>query len=129
MCDNPSPLSTKTLGATWETTTNPMPADDKGAGEEHSIDRVTWGHAGVRVVLVAMIAFLTLGGIEAWKDSATFDEPVYVSSGVAAVLHHDLADNAEHPPLFKVLAAIPVLAMHPVVPPDGHWDTNNERAY
>jgi 4-amino-4-deoxy-L-arabinose transferase-like glycosyltransferase len=129
MCDNPSPLSTKKLGSTWETTTNPMPLEDKARDGEPSIDRPTWGHAGVRVVLVAMIAFLALGGIEAWKDSATFDEPVYVSSGVIAVLHHDLADNAEHPPLFKVLAALPVLAVGPVVPRDGHWDTNNERTY
>ena len=52
-----------------------------------------------------------------------------MSSGVAAVLHHDVADNAEHPPLFKVLAALPVLAVHPVVPADGHWNTNNERTY
>jgi hypothetical protein len=81
------------------------------------------------VVIVAIIAFLILGGFEAWRDSATFDEPVYVSSGVAALLHHDLEDNAEHPPLFKVLAALPVLAVGPVVPADGHWNVNNERTY
>jgi hypothetical protein len=81
------------------------------------------------VVLIALIAFLILGGFEAWRDAATFDEPVYVSSGVAAILHHDLADNAEHPPLFKVLAALPVLAVGPVVPADGHWNLNNERTY
>jgi len=81
------------------------------------------------VVVVGIIAFLILGGFEAWHDSATFDEPVYVSSGVAALLHHDLADNAEHPPLFKVLAALPVLAVGPVVPVDGHWNVNNERTY
>jgi hypothetical protein len=84
---------------------------------------------GLAVVVVTIIAFLVLGGFEAWRDSATFDEPVYVSSGVAAVLHHDLADNAEHPPLFKVLAALPVLAVGPVVPADGHWNLNNERTY
>ena len=81
------------------------------------------------MVILAVIAFLILGGFEAWRDSATFDEPVYVSSGVAAILHHDLADNAEHPPLFKVLAALPVLAVGPVVPADGHWNRNNERTY
>jgi hypothetical protein len=48
---------------------------------------------------------------------------------VVAILHHDLADNAEHPPLFKVLAALPVLAVHPVVPADGRWNVNNERTY
>jgi hypothetical protein len=84
---------------------------------------------GLAVVVLTLIGFLILGGFEAWRDSATFDEPVYVSSGVAAVLHHDLADNAEHPPLFKVLAALPVLAVGPVVPADGHWNVNNERTY
>jgi 4-amino-4-deoxy-L-arabinose transferase-like glycosyltransferase len=81
------------------------------------------------LVLAVTIIFLVLGGVEAWRDSATFDEPVYVSSGVAAILHHDVADNAEHPPLFKVLAALPVLVAGPVVPADGHWNVNNERAY
>ena len=84
---------------------------------------------GLAVVVLTLIGFLILGGFEAWHDSATFDEPVYVSSGVAAILHHDLADNAEHPPLFKVLAALPVLAVGPVVPADGHWNVNNERTY
>jgi hypothetical protein len=84
---------------------------------------------GLLTLWVSIVAFLVLGGIEAWNDSATFDEPVYVSSGVIAVLHHDLADNAEHPPLFKVLAALPVLAVGPVVPGDGRWNVNNERSY
>jgi Dolichyl-phosphate-mannose-protein mannosyltransferase len=84
---------------------------------------------GVALLLAGIIVVLTLGGFEAWHDSATFDEPVYVSSGVAAILHHDLADNAEHPPLFKVLAALPVLVAGPVVPGDGHWNVNNERTY
>jgi hypothetical protein len=86
-------------------------------------------HLGLRIVWVAIIAFLIVGGFEAWHDSPTFDEPVYVSAGVVAILHHDVADNAEHPPLFKVLAALPVLAVGPVVPGDGHWNTNNERVY
>jgi hypothetical protein len=86
-------------------------------------------HLGLRLVWVAIVGFLVLGGLEAWYDSPTFDEPVYVSAGVAEVLHHDVADNAEHPPLFKVLAALPVLAVGPVVPADGHWNSNNERAY
>jgi hypothetical protein len=81
------------------------------------------------VLLVSLVGFLGLGGFEAWHDAATYDEPVYVSSGVAALLHHDVADNAEHPPLFKVLAALPVLAVQPVVPSDGQWNSNNERSY
>jgi hypothetical protein len=85
--------------------------------------------AGRVIVGVAVVAFLVLGLLEAWHDAPTFDEPVYVSSGVVAVLHHDLTLNDEHPPLFKVLAALPVLAVHPVVPADGHWSRNDERIY
>jgi hypothetical protein len=91
--------------------------------------RSAWRHRGLHLVGLAVILFLVLGSLEAWHDSPTFDEPVYVSAGVVAVLHHDVADNAEHPPLFKVLAALPVLAVGPVVPGDGHWNTNNERVY
>jgi hypothetical protein len=83
---------------------------------------------GLGLVVFAIISFFVLGGFEAWHDSATFDEPVYVSSGMVAVLHHDLADNPEHPPLFKVLAVLPVLAVGPVVPP-GNWNINNEHRY
>jgi len=54
---------------------------------------------------------------------------VYVTAGLAAVLHHDLTYNAEHPPLPKVLAALPVLAVHPAIPANGPWSGNDERAY
>jgi 4-amino-4-deoxy-L-arabinose transferase-like glycosyltransferase len=75
------------------------------------------------------VGFLGLGLVQAWLDHPTFDEPVYVSAGVVGVLHHDLAYNEEHPPLPKVLAALPVLAAHPVVPIDRGWDSNDEHAY
>ena len=73
--------------------------------------------------------FLALGLAEARADAPTFDEPVYVSAGVAAVLHHDVTINDEHPPLPKVLAALPVLLTHPVVPADGRWSGNDEQSY
>jgi 4-amino-4-deoxy-L-arabinose transferase-like glycosyltransferase len=103
--------------------------DDQATGAPTQASRPDRRHLGLQVVWVAIVAFLVLGGFEAWHDSPTFDEPVYVSAGLVAILHHDVADNAEHPPLFKVLAALPVLAVGPVVPGDGHWNTNNERSY
>ncbi|HEY3941545.1 MAG TPA: glycosyltransferase family 39 protein [Acidimicrobiales bacterium] len=87
-----------------------------------------WGGTFL-VVLVASAGFLGLGLHEAWVDAPTFDEPVYVASGLAAVLHQDLDLNDEHPPLAKVLAVLPVLFVHPFVPADGHWDHNDERTY
>jgi 4-amino-4-deoxy-L-arabinose transferase-like glycosyltransferase len=78
---------------------------------------------------VASVGFVALGLAQAWSDAPTFDEPVYVASGLAGILHHDVTLNEEHPPLPKLLAALPVLFVHPVVPPDGGWNRNNERAY
>jgi 4-amino-4-deoxy-L-arabinose transferase-like glycosyltransferase len=81
------------------------------------------------LLFVAAVGFLALGLGEARSDSPTFDEPVYVAAGVAAVLHHDLTLNAEHPPLPKVLAVLPVLLVHPAVPANGQWSGNDERSY
>lgn len=81
------------------------------------------------LLAVVVVGFLAVGLAEAWSDSPTFDEPVYVSAGLAAVLHHDLTYNDEHPPLPKVIAILPVLLSRPVVPGNGRWDTNDERTY
>ena len=90
----------------------------------------TWTNRLPLLILVVVTAgFLVLGVAEAWSDSPTFDEPVYVSSGVAAVLHHDVTVNEEHPPLAKVLAVLPVLLTHPVVPGNGTWSGNDEYSY
>ena len=79
------------------------------------------------LLAVAAVGFLALGLSEARSDSPTYDEPVYVASSIAAVLHHDLAFNAEHPPLPKALAALPVLAVHPAVPATASCADDNER--
>ena len=81
------------------------------------------------VLTVTATGFLALGVAEARADSPTFDEPVYVSAGLAAVMHHDVTLNDEHPPLPKVLAAIPVLVTHPVLPANGRWSGNDEESY
>jgi len=92
--------------------------------------RGRWTRFGpVALVLVSAAVFLGFGVHEAWLDSPTFDEPVYVSAGLAGILHHDLTLNDEHPLLPKVVAALPVLLVHPVVPPNGSWNRNDERTY
>ena len=100
--------------------------------------RSTAGHAAGRnwmsrlpllVLVLLAVGFLGLGLAEAWSDSPTFDEPVYVAAGLAEVLHHDVTFNDEHPPLPKVLAVLPVLLTHPVIPPNGSWSGNDERSY
>jgi len=90
----------------------------------------TWANkAPLAVFAVLAAGFLALGLAEARADAPTFDEPVYVSAGLAAVLHHDVTLNDEHPPLPKVLAVLPVLAARPVVPGAGRWSGNDEYRY
>ena len=80
-------------------------------------------------LVLLTIGFLGLGLAEAWSDSPTRDEPVYVAAGLVGVLHHDVTFNDEHPPLPKVLAVLPVLLTHPVIPPTGRWSGYNEQSF
>ena len=68
------------------------------------------------VLLPLALVFLVSGLVEAWRDSPTVDEAVDIASGVTALVRHDLRLQPEHGPLPRVLAALPALAGHPVVP-------------
>ncbi len=54
--------------------------------------------------------------------SAVVDEPAHLASGVLALAQGDLTVNREHPPLAKILAALPVMLLHPVLPADRPGD-------
>ena len=79
---------------------------------------------GVGAFVGLVLAVLVGGFVQARADSPTYDEPVYVSAGLLALTQHDLAYNAEHPPLPKAIAAIPVL-LTPYTLPPGHADGAN----
>lgn len=51
------------------------------------------------------------------KASAVVDEPAHLTAGYLAVAQGDLSVNREHPPLMKVLAALPLAALAPLLPP------------
>jgi 4-amino-4-deoxy-L-arabinose transferase-like glycosyltransferase len=98
-------------------------------GPRHAGPRAWARRLPLLILAAAAIGFLVLALAEARADAPTFDEPVYVSSALATVLHHDVDINDEHPPLPKVLAALPVLFTHPVVPANGQWSGNDELRY
>lgn len=77
-----------------------------------------WLPAGWRAVVLAALALLFLGSglYQAAHDSPTVDEGVDVSSGVTGLVRHDLRLSPEHPILPKVLASLPALFAHPIVP-------------
>jgi hypothetical protein len=111
-------------------TTVADPTPPPGEGVVRSAHRWTALRIAQRAVLgICALLFLGFGLSEAWADAPTFDEPVYVAAGLQAVLHHDLAINAEHPPLSKVVAILPVLLARPVVPANRAPNSNDERAY
>ncbi len=98
----------------------------------HARDSAPWWRhrfAPMVCLMVVAVGFLIAGTVEAWRDSPTYDEPVSVTAGVLALTHHDLAYSAEHPPLDKAIAAIPVLFVHPVIPKNPSWTTNDESKY
>jgi len=81
------------------------------------------------VLVLVALGFAALGLYQAWHDSPTFDEPVYVAAGLSSLTRHDLRINPEHPPLAKALAALPALAVHPVIPHTQAWTRGDERLW
>ena len=86
--------------------------------------RLTWAAFGLLAIVVLLSAL-----VQARDDSPTFDEPVYVSAGLLALTQHDVAYNAEHPPLAKAIAALPVLLTPYTLPPGHASGINDEKAY
>src|SRR5271156_7219008 len=62
--------------------------------------------AGV-VLLLALMALLAGGS--ARRESITIDEVPHIGAGVSYLQKLDMRMNEEHPPLAKVLAALPLV--------------------
>lgn len=61
-----------------------------------------------RTGLAVALVFLVLAFSSSWLKSVTGDEPAHLGAGMAILAHGDFRMNPEHPPLIKVLAALPV---------------------
>ncbi|HEX6465988.1 MAG TPA: glycosyltransferase family 39 protein [Terriglobales bacterium] len=57
--------------------------------------------------LLTLMAALSLASI--CRESITYDEVAHIPSGLSYWQQHDTRLNAEHPPLLKMIAAIPLL--------------------
>jgi 4-amino-4-deoxy-L-arabinose transferase-like glycosyltransferase len=71
---------------------------------------------------VLALAFFLTGLHQAARDAPTVDEGVDISSGVSHLVRHDLRMVPEHPPLPKVVAALPALLANPIVPDTPAWE-------
>jgi hypothetical protein len=56
-----------------------------------------------------LILMAVLAGGAAMRESVTLDEVSHIGSGVSYLQKLDLRMNPEHPPLAKVLAALPLV--------------------
>ena len=73
-------------------------------GGEKARDISGWLFAGLLLVLMAALA-----GGAALRESVTIDELAHIGAGVSYLQMLDLRMNPEHPPLPKVLAALPLM--------------------
>jgi len=55
--------------------------------------------------------FVITAALSVWDKSSTWDEPIHLTGGVAQLQTGDPRLNADHPPLVRLLAAIPTLFM------------------
>jgi predicted membrane-bound dolichyl-phosphate-mannose-protein mannosyltransferase len=60
------------------------------------------------VTLLLLFMALLAGGA-AWRESVTIDEIAHTGAGVSYLQKLDMRMNEEHPPLAKVLAALPLI--------------------
>lgn len=86
------------------------------------------GAATALLVLLA-VPFTVLALLQARADTATWDEGIYLAAGLAALEHREIRVNLEHPPLGKVLAALPALLADPVVPRTQAWRDGRQFTY
>lgn len=73
------------------------------------------------IVGILLLGHFTLQFYLSRADSQTTDEGVHLSAGYTYLTKHDFRFNPEHPPLLKYLVALPLLALHPLVPPDSQY--------
>jgi 4-amino-4-deoxy-L-arabinose transferase-like glycosyltransferase len=62
------------------------------------------------IFLLLILEFQLLYSVK--RESLSFDEGDHIFAGYMSLKHHDFGLNPEHPPLVKMIAAIPLLQMH-----------------
>ena len=80
-----------------------------------SVSRIPLFGAAVAALLVLMgVAQVT----SAIQETQTWDEGIHLLAGYTYWRTGDYSLNREHPPLFKLLCALPLLALNPSIPVD-----------
>lgn len=75
------------------------------------IRRRFWSFVALLLAAMAVAEFNS-----ARQESQTYDEAEHLSFGYAALTRRDFSLGSEHPPLGRMLAALPLLLVHPALP-------------
>jgi 4-amino-4-deoxy-L-arabinose transferase-like glycosyltransferase len=73
-----------------------------------------FGRPWVTVAGVILLLLVLEGQLlySVWHESLTWDEGDHIFSGYMSLKHHDFGLNPEHPPLVKMIAAVPLQSMN-----------------
>src|SRR5689334_676998 len=79
---------------------------------------------------VVALLLATMGTIQVTtilQESQTWDEAIHLSAGYSYLRTGDYRINPEHPPLEKILNAVPLLFLQPSLPlADSSWTNSDE---
>jgi hypothetical protein len=75
--------------------------------------RIPFAARALVVLLLALFAAQNL--VEMTRESCSSDEVAHLPAGYTYLIKRDFRLNREHPPLIKVLCALPLLALHPKI--------------
>ena len=76
----------------------------------HSLLKRSWAKIAAVMFLLLVLEFQLLYSVK--HESLTFDEGDHIFAGYMSLKHHDFGLNPEHPPLVKMIAAVPLLGMN-----------------
>ena len=79
-------------------------------GTSHTLLKRSWVTTAAVVFLLLVLEFQLLYSVK--RESLSFDEGDHIFAGFMSLKHHDFGLNPEHPPLVKMIAALPLLRMN-----------------
>lgn len=80
--------------------------------------KISWTVAS-SVILLLCLMFIEMAG-SVHSESVTWDEGDHLFAGFMSLHTHNFGYNPEHPPLAKMVAALPLLPLHLRIAPDTH---------
>ena len=78
-------------------------------GKWQSFLHKSWVTVGGVLLLLLVLECQLLYSVR--QESLTWDEGDHIPAGYMSLKHHDFGLNPEHPPLVKMVAAIPLMSM------------------